>query len=457
MGEVYRARDPRLNRAVAIKVLLQQLSGRPDARARFEREAQTIAGLNHPHICVLYDVGQHEGADFLVMEFLEGETLARRLERGPLPPDLALRFATQIADALDKAHRQEIVHRDLKPGNIMLTKGGVKLLDFGLAKLRQSPAVSTLSGVATNASMTAEGTILGTLQYMSPEQLEGIEADARADIFALGTVLYEMLTGKKAFDGKSHMSLMSSILKDTPPPVSAIQPLMPPALDRLIATCLAKDADDRWQTARDLWRELQRISESVSGGAIDKPMAGLKPKPRTVPLTAAVGIFLIAVVISSLTVWRLKPPSPSGAGIARLVVALPPGEYIGDLSRTPIALSPDGKSLAYVGLKDGAQQLFVRTIESLQARPVADTQGAYVSSRTTVNGSAFSLKASFEKLRSTVALLKRCATPPPAWAPVGDRMTTSISRRQTSPASGRSQLPEARRGKSRRWIETMAR
>ena len=262
MGEVYKALDPRLNRTVAVKILHQHISDSPEARARFEREAQTIARLNNPHICVVYDVGRHEKTDFLVMELLDGETLARRLERGPLPLDQALRYAAEIADALDKAHRQGITHRDLKPGNIMLTRSGLKLLDFGLAKLRQSQIVSSLSEAPTKVDATAEGTIVGSIHYMSPEQLEGAQTDSRTDIFAFGAVLHEMLTGRKAFDGKSAVSVMSAILKDTPAPVSQLQPVSPPAVDRLIARCLAKNPDDRWQSAGDLSYELKWLMGS---------------------------------------------------------------------------------------------------------------------------------------------------------------------------------------------------
>jgi serine/threonine protein kinase len=214
MGEVYRARDTRLDRIVAVKVLPDHAAARPELRERFEREARTVASLNHAHICTLYDIGHQDGTDYLVMEYLEGETLAERLKKGPLPLTQALQYAIEIADALDKAHRRGVTHRDLKPGNIMLTKSGTKLLDFGLAKLRASPAASSLSQLPTaNDSLTAQGTIVGTLQYMAPEQLEGGEADARTDIFAFGVVVYEMVTGKKAFEGKSQASLIAKILE----------------------------------------------------------------------------------------------------------------------------------------------------------------------------------------------------------------------------------------------------
>src|SRR5712691_2868668 len=241
MGEVYRAKDTRLDRIVAVKVLPEHLADRSDLRERFEREARTIASLNHPHICTLYDIGRQDGTDFLVMEYLEGETLARRLMKGPLPLEQVLQFAVEIADALDKAHRKGVTHRDLKPGNIMLTKSGTKLLDFGLAKLKQetAPVNISLSKLPTaKDNLTAQGTILGTLQYMAPEQLEAKEADARTDIFAFGAVVYEMATGKKCFEGKSQASLIAAILEREPPAMSSLQPMTPPALDRVVKKCL---------------------------------------------------------------------------------------------------------------------------------------------------------------------------------------------------------------------------
>jgi Serine/threonine protein kinase len=258
MGEVYRARDTRLERTVAVKVLPEHLTSNEELRQRFEREAKTISQLSHPHICALYDVGREGDRDFLVMEYLEGETLAARLDKGALPAEQLLRYGIEIADALDKAHRQGIVHRDLKPGNVMLTKSGVKLLDFGLAKFQAAAREKSLSGasrLATQAQastpLTERGTVLGTFQYMAPEQLEGGEADARSDIFAFGAVLYEMATGRKAFSGKSQASLAGSILRDDPPSVNEIAPMTPPALNRVIKTCLAKDPEDRFQTAHE--------------------------------------------------------------------------------------------------------------------------------------------------------------------------------------------------------------
>jgi serine/threonine protein kinase len=274
MGEVYRAKDTRLDRIVALKVLPPSLAADPQFRERFDREARAISALEHPNICPLYDVGDApadprsssaEPIRFLVIQYLEGETLESRLAKGPLPVPEALTIAIQIADALSTAHRAGIVHRDLKPGNIMLTKGGAKLLDFGLAKM-STPAIAVTGTMlpTTPAAVTAQGTILGTFQYMAPEQIEGLEADTRTDIFAFGAVLYEMLTGQHAFEGKTRASLIGAILKDEPPPVSRVQTLAPTSLDRVVATCLAKEPDDRWQTARDLLRELKWVSSGAT-------------------------------------------------------------------------------------------------------------------------------------------------------------------------------------------------
>src|SRR5438309_11701239 len=266
MGEVYRARDTRLGREVAIKILPPQFSSDPVRKQRFEREAKTISSLNHPHICVLHDIGHQDGMDYLVMECVEGETLAKRLEKGPLSLEQVLKYGMQTADALDKAHRSGVVHRDLKPGNIMLTPTGVKLLDFGLAKLAAPlSSAATLTGDTTQqAPVTEQGTILGTFQYMSPEQVEGKELDSRSDIFSLGAVLYEMLTGERAFQGKSQLSVATAILEKEPAPISAVKPMTPPALDHTIKKCLAKIADERWQSASDVAGELKWIAETGS-------------------------------------------------------------------------------------------------------------------------------------------------------------------------------------------------
>src|SRR5215472_7790095 len=276
MGEVYRARDTRLDRTVAIKVLNSSLASSPELKQRFEREARAVSKLNHPHICTLYDIGQQDGTDYLVMEFLEGESLAERLHRGALPAPEVLKIGIEIADALDKAHRIGIVHRDIKPGNIVLTKAGAKLLDFGLAKpLNAMASAASSSGSAPSftaaptitspspvSPLTTQGTVLGTVQYMSPEQIEGKEADARSDIFSFGSVLYELATGKRAFPGTSQLKVASAILEDDPQPVSAIQPNIAPALDHVISTCLAKSPDERFQSAADVKLQLKWAAQS---------------------------------------------------------------------------------------------------------------------------------------------------------------------------------------------------
>ena len=277
MGEVYKARDTRLDRTVAVKVLPSHLSEDPRLRERFEREARAVSSLNHPHICTLHDIGREGSVDFLVMEYIEGESLAVRLEKGPLPLAQALRRGIEIADALDEAHRHGVVHRDLKPGNVMLTASGAKLLDFGLAKRaagRMTDAPS-LSALPTEAQpLTREGTILGTFQYMAPEQLEGKDADARTDIFAFGAVLYEMLTGRKAFEGKSQASLISAIMSGEPAPMASLQPLAPPSLEHVVKRCLAKDPGKRWQASADVARELEWIAEIAE--PIDNPRRAAK-------------------------------------------------------------------------------------------------------------------------------------------------------------------------------------
>jgi serine/threonine protein kinase len=267
MGEVYRARDTRLDRTVAVKILPSHLSETLEAKQRFDREARAISSLNHSSICTLYDVGHQGGVDYLVMEFLEGETLADRLRKGPLAAEQLLKYANEICEGLEKAHKTGVIHRDLKPGNIMLTKTGAKLMDFGLAKTTpaEAPHASSLamtsSGPLPAQPLTAQGTVLGTFQYMSPEQVEGREADARSDIFALGAVLYEMATGKRAFEGKTTASVIAAVLERDPPPVSTVQPASPPALDRVVKTCLAKDPDERFQNVHDVKLQLKWIAE----------------------------------------------------------------------------------------------------------------------------------------------------------------------------------------------------
>ena len=379
MGEVYRARDTRLDRIVAIKVLPTHLAERAELRERFEREAKTIASLNHPHICTLYDTGHQDGIDFLVMEYLEGETLAQRLLKGPLPLEQVLQYAIEIADALDKAHRKGITHRDLKPGNIMLTKTGTKLLDFGLAKLKQevAPAIPDSQLPTMKSAITGEGTILGTLQYMAPEQVEAKEVDARTDIFAFGAVVYEMATGKRAFEGRTSASVMAKILEFDPPSMTALRPMTPPALDRVVKKCLAKEPDDRWHAAKDLCDELKWIAGGGSQVDVSVPTAAVKGihalGRRGLILSG--GALLLVAVIASLATWNLKP-SPTQP-VTHLVVTLPPGQQLAGLDSGPaVALSPDGTQFAYVARQGGTQQLFLRAMDSLEAKPIPGTEGA---------------------------------------------------------------------------------
>jgi eukaryotic-like serine/threonine-protein kinase len=379
MGEVYRARDTRLDRIVAVKIVPDHLSDRAELRERFEREARTIASLNHPHICVLFDIGHQDGIDFLVMEYLEGETLAERLKKGPLPLEQVLKNAIEIADALDKAHRKGITHRDLKPGNIMLTKSGAKLLDFGLAKLRQetAPANIALSKLPTEDGVTAQGTILGTLQYMAPEQLEGKQADARTDIFAFGVVVYEMATGKKAFEGKSSASVIGAILKDDPPPISSLQPMTPQALDRVVKRCLAKEPDERCQSAKDLTDELKWIAEGGSQASVATGPSIAKLRNRTFWRWAFpwAAVFLAGAIAAGLAVWSAKP-SPTQHAVSRVAITLPAGQRLAALDQPALAISPDGKNIVYVAVQGGTQQLFLRPLDSLEAKPIAGTEGA---------------------------------------------------------------------------------
>jgi len=378
MGEVFRARDTRLDRTVAIKILPPQVSNDPIHKQRFEREAKTISSLNHPHICVLYDVGHQDGTDYLVMECLEGETIAKRLEKGPLPLDQVLKFGRQIADALDKAHRSGVVHRDLKPGNIMLTPTGAKLLDFGLAK----PAMPlntglTLTAAATPSSpVTQEGTILGTFQYMSPEQIEGKELDGRSDIFSLGAVLYEMLTGHRAFQGKSQLSVASAILESEPAPIVSVKPLTPSSLDRAVRRCLAKDPDDRWQTARDVAIELTWIAESGSSSGAAAPAKDRGGKNQRLLLAALAVTAATALVLAFLYVKR----PAADTRVTRTYVKSEEGSgFIFSGDQKGFAISPDGLNLAYVASTpspDSKSALWLRPMDSLRARMLPGTEAA---------------------------------------------------------------------------------
>jgi Tol biopolymer transport system component len=368
MGEVYRARDTRLDRTVAIKILPAQFASDPARKQRFEREAKTISSLNHPHICVLHDVGHQEGMDYLVMECVEGETLAKRLEKGPLPLEQVLKVGMQTADALDKAHRSGVVHRDLKPGNIMLTPTGAKLLDFGLAKLAVPLADDAALTAAAQASpATEQGTIVGTFQYMSPEQVEGKELDSRSDIFSLGVVLYEMLTGKRAFEGKSQLSVASAILEKDPAPVSSVKPMTPPSLDRCIRRCLAKEPERRWQNAGDLASELQWIAESGSqaGEAVRVP-AGRGRWERASWLLAA--IFFLLTLAAGAAWWHASNRRPQ-AMYFHASVPFPASD---------LALSPDGRMLAMVAHSAPANNSVLWTYEigSRRTNSLEGTQGA---------------------------------------------------------------------------------
>ena len=372
MGEVYRARDTRLERTVAVKILPDHLSDRAELRERFDREARTVASLNHPHICTLHDIGHQDGTDFLVMEYLEGETLAERLKKGPLPLDQVLQYAIEISDALDKAHRKGITHRDLKPGNIMLTKSGTKLLDFGLAKLRGPQAAgANLSALPTEGSnLTAQGTILGTLQYMAPEQLEGKEVDARTDIFAFGLVVYEMATGKKAFEGKSQASLIAKILETDPPPISMLQPMTPPALDRVVKRCLCKEPDHRWQTASDLCEELKWIADGGSQAGLSTVVPH-RTQRRLGWIGAALAIVAFFGALASAVMYLHRPTSELQP--IRFTIGAPEKSAFVNAPASPWpAVSPDGRQLAFETRDNARLSLWVRSLGSLSAQMLAD-------------------------------------------------------------------------------------
>jgi len=380
MGEVYRARDTRLDRSVAVKILPSHLSENPEAKQRFDREARTISSLNHPNICTLHDVGHQDGINYLVMEYLEGETLADRLRKGPLPVDQVLRYAIEICEGLEKAHRSGVVHRDLKPGNIMLTKTGAKLMDFGLAKASAatSAPVSGLTATLTTPPgshpLTAQGSVVGTFQYMSPEQVEGKEADARSDIFALGAVFYEMATGKRAFEGKTAASAMAAVLEREPAPISSVQPAIPPALERLVKTCLAKDPDERWQTVHDVKLQLKQI---VDGGSQASPgIAAPPPRKRQNWLAWGVAATLAMVAVVALAAAYLA--NQKQLPVLRLAIAPPEKTQFnisGDDSG-PAVLSPDGRYVVFSALgTGGGTQLYVRALDSVSPQPLSGTEG----------------------------------------------------------------------------------
>jgi Tol biopolymer transport system component/predicted Ser/Thr protein kinase len=378
MGEVYRARDTRLDRTVAIKVLPEHLASNAELRQRFEWEARIVSSLNHPHICTLYDVGHDGGIDFLVMEYLEGETMAQRVKKGPMPLEQVLGYGIEVADALDKAHRYGVAHRDVKPGNIMLTKSGTKLLDFGLAKVKPPVVqqVSTVGGEDTIAApLTVQGAVLGTLEYMAPEQLQAKEVDSRTDVFALGCVLYEMATGQKAFEGESTSALIAAILRHEPKPVSALRPGSPPALDRIVQMCLVKDAEARWQSAHDVQVQLRWLA----GGRTEPPAP---PPPQPIVRGREYLAWTLTLVLLCLVIGLGRAYYRSNAPRATLTrsAILPPenarfnfaGDYAG-----PVVISPDGRTLAFVTVDtEGRTSLWIRTTDGLQMRTLPDTDGA---------------------------------------------------------------------------------
>jgi eukaryotic-like serine/threonine-protein kinase len=375
MGEVYRAHDSRLGRDVAIKVLPEHLMADLGLRQRFEREAKAICKLSHPNICTLHDIGSQNGIDFLVMELIEGETLEQRLTRGALPTEQTLRVAAQIAEALARAHSQGVVHRDLKPSNVMLTKSGAKLMDFGLAKQSEiaSFAAATVAEVTRDdAKLTGQGTLVGTFQYMSPEQLEGKTADARSDIFALGELIYEMATGRPAFAAKSRASLIAAILTTEPPPLSQVQPMTPPALERVVKRCLAKDPDERWQSASDLASELNWI---LAGGSQSGVMAQIA-RPHSSKTWIWVAAGLVIAVLASLVFWRAGT-SKNPATQVNLSVSLPEEFSLANISTVPFSISRDGSTIVYSAVgADRKFRLYLRKLNSFETTPISGTEGA---------------------------------------------------------------------------------
>jgi Tol biopolymer transport system component len=374
MGEVYQARDTRLDRKVAVKVLAPELASDGEFRARFEREAKAISALNHPHICGLFDIGRDHDTEYLVLELLEGETLAARLERGPLPLARALRYGIEIADALEAAHRKGIVHRDLKPGNVMLTPTGTKLLDFGLAKHTTGPAGQALSMLATAPGTgTAQGTIIGTLQYMAPEQVQGLPADARTDIFPLGTLLYEMTTGRRAFEASTQASLIAGILTSDVPAVSTLAPLASPALDHVVQGCLAKEPSDRWQTAHDVKLELQWIEAQ---GSRAEAHAAASPRSRAALLPWAIAALACAALVGSALLVVLRPRAAVTHSPPRQFdLMLPPAMRLENTLTGTAVISPDGQHFVFEATVDGRDQLIMRDMASTALAILAGSDG----------------------------------------------------------------------------------
>ena len=375
MGEVYRARDTRLERTVAIKVLPDHFSQNAELKQRFEREARAISSLNHPHICTLYDIGNQDSTEYLVMEYLEGETLAARLSRGALPLRETLKIGIEVADALDKAHRGGIVHRDLKPGNIMLTKGGAKLLDFGLAKSAQ-PSVNIASDALTSPvnPATVPGMVMGTYQYMSPEQIAGQEADARSDIFSLGAVLYEMATGKRAFEGKSQLSVASAILEKDPDPISAVQPTTPPVLDHVVRTCLAKSPEDRFQTAHDVKLELKWITDA-STSAMPAVARSRRLASKRVLIATAAFSWLLALAAAFFALSLSSQLRDARQPVSAEINA-PTGTEFGGAVAGAAVVAPDGRHLVFVAGDGKSSKLWLRDLSSGRAQPLPGTEDA---------------------------------------------------------------------------------
>jgi dipeptidyl aminopeptidase/acylaminoacyl peptidase len=377
MGEVYRAEDTRLGREVAIKVLPEALAGNSELRQRLEQEARAISSLSHPYICTLYDVGTQGDVDYLVMEYLEGETLAHRLERGPLPLSRALDVAIQIAEALAAAHGKGIVHRDLKPGNVMLTPDGAKLLDFGLAKTAALAPVDDLTASPTlTQGLTVAGAVLGTFRYMAPEQLEGREADERSDLFAFGATLYEMLTGKKAFPAQSQASLIASIMDREPAPLTEEIPGCPPALERLVRRCLDKAPERRWRDASDLafvLRDLRDgLGEPTTG--VRETLSPLGTRIRSLLPWAVAGVALLAAAGSWLARPAVEAPAPPRKVVSRILAP----EGAGFLADRGLAISPDGTRVVFAARDgDGGDHLRLQDLASGAARPLRGTEGGF--------------------------------------------------------------------------------
>jgi serine/threonine protein kinase/Tol biopolymer transport system component len=433
MSQLYRGRDTRLDRPVAIKVLPSELMANPDRRERFAREARAVSALSHPHICALYDYGSDNGVDYLVMEYLEGESLAERLIAGPLPLAKVLRYASEIADALDQAHRQGFIHRDLKPANVMVTKSGAMLLDFGLAKTR--PCATLLESTplsihrAPTQSLTTEGTLIGTLHYMAPEQLEGREADARSDIFAFGALVYELVTGRRAFDGGSHASVIAAILSVDPPPLTDLQPLVPPALDRLIRKCLAKDPEERWQSVHDLKTALHWIEEAGSGEH-PRQSAPARVHWRERLAWSLVALLLVVSVVAISVSRRVGRESGHDAKPISFEVRPPDGATLFSGGGI-MALSPDGRSLVFVATPHGGKPvLWLRSLDSVAVQALVGTTDARApfwspDSRFVAFVAGGKLKKVDVTSGDILTLCEAGEAPPGTWGPNGEILFTS--------------------------------